>query len=158
MQRRLILTDLICGLHEPLNAYISFIKVEGQKNFQISSWGLMVIFYFVGLWLRKAKMVEEFRNRTFALCPETRRRQLLSKTVAQKQGSSVSPTPCLTIFFLSRFPRSDHGFGFCCLYLCERVWVSIRAYVEAKGWLWVCSSIALRVYFLKQSLTDLGAH
>lgn len=89
----------------------------------------MVIFYFGGLWLMKAKMFKEFRNRTFALCPETRRRQLLSKTVAQKQVSSASPTLGLSNFS-SRFPGSDHDFSFCCLYLCERVWVSIRACVR----------------------------
>lgn len=61
----------------------------------------VVVFYFVGSWLMKAETFEEFRKRTFVLCAESQRLQLLfNKTVAQKQVSSASPTPCLISFFL----------------------------------------------------------
>lgn len=85
--------------------FTAFSWMEKGKEASNKCCRVVVVFYYVGSWLMKAKMFEEFRKRTFVLCAETQRLQLLfNKTVAQKQVSSVSPTPCLISFF----PLLDH--------------------------------------------------
>nr|BAC30531.1 unnamed protein product [Mus musculus] len=75
--------------------------MKGKRSFKYVLQGGGSGFLFVGSWLMKAETFEEFRKRTFVLCAESQRLQLLfNKTVAQKQVSSASPTPCLISFFL----------------------------------------------------------